>query len=75
MHQGLMMVGQSGAGKSTAWRVLLRSLERFEGIEGAGHVIDPKAISKEALFGVLDPITRQWTDGVFTHILRYICSV
>jgi dynein heavy chain 1, cytosolic len=48
----------------------LRALERFEGIEGVAHVIDPKAISKETLYGVLDPNTREWTDGLFTHILR-----
>lgn len=72
LNHGLMMVGPSGSGKSTAWRVLLKALERFEGIEGVAHVIDPKAISKEALYGVLDPNTREWTDGLFTHILRKI---
>ncbi|XP_038118676.1 dynein heavy chain, cytoplasmic isoform X2 [Culex quinquefasciatus] len=72
LNHGLMMVGPSGSGKSTAWRVLLKSLERFEGTEGVAHVIDPKAISKEALYGVLDPNTREWTDGLFTHILRKI---
>ncbi|KAK3912297.1 Dynein heavy chain, cytoplasmic [Frankliniella fusca] len=72
LNHGLMMVGPSGSGKSTAWRVLLRSLERLEGVEGVAHVIDPKAISKEALYGVLDPNTREWTDGLFTHILRKI---
>lgn len=70
LNHGLMMVGPSGSGKSSAWRVLLRALERFEGLEGVAHVIDPKAISKEALYGVLDPNTREWTDGLFTHILR-----
>ena len=67
-----MMVGPSGSGKSTAWRVLLKALERYEGVEGVAHVIDPKAISKEALYGVLDPNTREWTDGLFTHVLRKI---
>jgi ABC-type glutathione transport system ATPase component len=37
-----MMVGPSGSGKSTAWRVLLRALERLEGVEGVAHIIDPK---------------------------------
>uniref|UniRef100_A0A1B0B0C4 Dynein heavy chain, cytoplasmic n=1 Tax=Glossina palpalis gambiensis TaxID=67801 RepID=A0A1B0B0C4_9MUSC len=72
LNHGLMMVGPSGSGKSTAWRTLLKALERFEGIEGVAHVIDPKAISKEALYGVLDPNTREWTDGLFTHVLRKI---
>lgn len=40
------MVGPSGSGKSMAWRVLLKALERLEGIEGVSYVIDPKAISK-----------------------------
>ena len=44
-----MMVGPSGSGKSMAWRVLLKALERLEGIEGVSYVIDPKAISKVKL--------------------------
>ncbi|XP_044006814.1 dynein heavy chain, cytoplasmic isoform X3 [Aphidius gifuensis] len=72
LNHGLMMVGPSGSGKTTAWKVLLKALERFEGTEGVAHVIDPKAISKETLYGVLDPNTREWTDGLFTHILRKI---
>merc|ERR1719318_1929613 len=72
LHHGLMMVGPSGSGKTTAWRVLLKALERLEGTEGVSHVIDPKALSKEDLYGVLDPNTREWTDGLFTHILRKI---
>ncbi|CAH8501365.1 unnamed protein product [Schistosoma guineensis] len=72
IHHGLMMVGPSGSGKSTAWRVLLKALERVEGVEGVAHVIDPKSISKESLYGCLDPNTREWSDGLFTHILRKI---
>ncbi|KAF4518251.1 hypothetical protein B566_EDAN010397 [Ephemera danica] len=72
LNHGLMMVGPSGSGKSTAWRVLLKALERLEGVEGVAHVIDPKAMSKEMLYGVLDQNTREWTDGLFTHILRKI---
>ena len=37
-----MMVGPSGSGKSKAWQVLLKALERLEGVEGVAHVIDPK---------------------------------
>ncbi|XP_047193613.1 cytoplasmic dynein 1 heavy chain 1 isoform X1 [Scophthalmus maximus] len=72
INHGLMMVGPSGSGKTMAWRVLLKALERLEGIEGVAHIIDPKAISKDLLYGTLDPNTREWTDGLFTHILRKI---
>ncbi|CAG8490206.1 1623_t:CDS:10, partial [Scutellospora calospora] len=72
IHHGLMMVGPSGSGKSMAWKVLLQALERVEGQEGVSYVIDPKAVSKDALYGNLDQTTREWTDGLFTHILRKI---
>lgn len=70
INHGLMMVGPSGSGKTMAWRVLLKALERLEGVEGVAHIIDPKAISKDHLYGTLDPNTREWTDGLFTHVLR-----
>lgn len=42
IHHGLMMVGPSGSGKSSAWRTLLKALENLEGVEGVAHVVDPK---------------------------------
>ncbi|GAA5850789.1 hypothetical protein JCM8547_009091 [Rhodosporidiobolus lusitaniae] len=72
IQHGLMMVGPSATGKTMAWRVLLAALERLTGVEGVSYVIDPKAISKDALYGTLDPTTREWNDGLFTHILRKI---
>ena len=72
LHHGVMMVGESGSGKSSAWRVLLKALQRVEGVDGVCHVIDPKVMSKEHLYGTLDSTTREWTDGLFTSILRKI---
>ncbi|KAJ3554185.1 hypothetical protein NM688_g3240 [Phlebia brevispora] len=72
IQHGLMMVGPSGSGKTNAWQVLLAALERLDGVEGVSYVIDPKAMHKDALYGTLDPTTREWTDGLFTHTLRKI---
>jgi len=72
LSHGVMMVGPSGSGKSVAWQVLLEALERTEGVKGEAYVMDPKAITKEELFGSLEPTTREWTDGLFTHTLRKI---
>ncbi|KAJ1678345.1 dynein heavy chain, partial [Spiromyces aspiralis] len=72
IHHGLMMVGPSGTGKTSAWQTLLAAMEKLDGIEGVPYVIDPKAVSKDDLYGTLDPTTREWTDGLFTHILRKI---
>ncbi|KAI1416726.1 cytoplasmic dynein heavy chain [Hypoxylon sp. FL1857] len=72
IHHGVMMVGNSGTGKSAAWRLLLDALQEVEKVEGVSHVIDSKVMSKEALYGNLDSTTREWTDGLFTSILRKI---
>ena len=72
IHHGVMMVGSSGSGKSAIWKVLIKALQRVEGTEGVWHIIDSKVMSKEALYGNLDSTTREWTDGLFTSILRKI---
>ena len=72
MHHGVMMVGRSGGGKSSAWKILLQALQRTEGVDGVLHIIDSKVMSKETLYGNLDNTTREWTDGLFTGILRRI---
>lgn len=72
IHHGVMMVGSSGTGKSAAWRCLLEAMTKVDGVEGVPHVIDPKVMSKESLYGALDSTTREWTDGLFTSILRRI---
>ena len=72
IHHGVMMVGESGSGKSAIWKTLLKALHQTEGVEGVSHIIDSKVMSKEALYGSLDSTTREWTDGLFTSILRKI---
>ncbi|KNC52645.1 cytoplasmic dynein [Thecamonas trahens ATCC 50062] len=72
LNHGVMLVGPSGSGKSSSWRTLLAALEALEGVEGCSYVIDAKAISKDELYGFLDATTREWTDGIFTGILRRI---
>jgi dynein heavy chain 1 len=67
-----MMVGPTGCGKTAAWKVLLEALERKDNIKGESYIIDPKAISKDELYGRLDSTTAEWTDGVFTLTLRKI---
>jgi dynein heavy chain 1 len=74
MRHGVMMVGPTGVGKTTAWKTLLKALSRVDKVKGDYFVIDPKSIKKEKLYGSLDPNTLEWTDGIFTKILRKVCS-
>ena len=72
LHHGVMMVGPTGCGKTAAWKLLLDCMTRVDGIKGESYVIDPKAFNKDELYGKLDATTAEWTDGVFTGILRKI---
>jgi dynein heavy chain 1 len=74
MRHGVMLVGPVGVGKSAALNVLLKSLEKVDGTRGSIYVIDPKAMDKEGLYGSLDGTTMEWTDGVFTSLLRTILA-
>lgn len=71
---GIMLVGAVGTGKSKVWKTLLDAMEKVDGVKGEVYVVDPKAISKEELYGKLDSTTLEWTDGVFTESLRRVSA-
>lgn len=68
------MVGKTGSGKTQCWETLRNVLEGIEGTKYRSYRIDPKAIKKDQLFGKLDETTLEWSDGIFTYILRTIIS-
>jgi dynein heavy chain 1, cytosolic len=74
LRHGVMLVGPSCTGKTSAWRTLLKALGKIDGSKGDFYVIDPKSIKKDKLYGTLDPNTLEWTDGIFTKLLRKICE-
>ena len=67
---GIILMGESGSGKSVAIRQLFKALCAIEGIQHSIYYIDAKVLSKENLFGHLDPVTRDWSDGLLPKILR-----
>ena len=36
------------------------------------YVMNPKACTVIELYGILDPVTRDWTDGLLSNIFREI---
>lgn len=71
-HQGVILLGAAGTGKTVTRTLLLEALDELESRESVVHVIDCKILSKDELFGNLDNVTRDWTDGLITSILRRI---
>lgn len=72
LQHGIMLVGEVGTGKSSAWKTLLEALEAIDNVKGFSYIIDAKSLEKEEIYGKLDNINLEWTDGVFTAILRKI---
>lgn len=70
-NHGIMLVGASGTGKTTVWKLLLKVLTETNE-ESLTFVIDCKVIEKSEIYGSLDTVTREWVDGLLTNILRRV---
>ena len=64
-----MVVGQTGGGKSVILSTL-RNAQTKLGKKTTLFVINPKAITIDELYGVLDKDTRDWTDGLLSNVFR-----
>ncbi|MGH0156714.1 UNVERIFIED_CONTAM: hypothetical protein FKN15_032047 [Acipenser sinensis] len=66
-----MVVGPTGGGKSVVINTLCQAQTRL-GLVTKLYTLNPKAVSVIELYGILDPTTRDWTDGILSNIFRDI---
>uniref|UniRef100_A0A8C9TU55 Dynein axonemal heavy chain 10 n=1 Tax=Scleropages formosus TaxID=113540 RepID=A0A8C9TU55_SCLFO len=66
-----MIVGPTGGGKSVVISTLCQAQTKL-GLVTKLYPLNPKAMSVIELYGILDPITRDWTDGILSNIFRDI---
>lgn len=69
-----MVVGPTGGGKSVVINTLRRAQNELR-LPTKLFFVNPKAQPVTVLYGVLDPMTRNWTDGLFSNIFREINKV
>jgi dynein heavy chain len=67
-----MVVGPTGAGKSVVIDTLKDALKDFLGSTVFIYTINPKMITLHELYGILDPDSRDWTDGLLSKIFKDI---
>lgn len=75
---GVMIVGPTGAGKSACYNSLAKAMtnlreadnpdERFQAVHT--HVLNPKCVTMGELYGDVNALTQEWTDGLASTIMR-----
>ncbi|ESS30654.1 ATPase family associated with various cellular activities (AAA) domain-containing protein [Toxoplasma gondii VEG] len=76
-RMGTVLLGAPMSGKSTAILLLADILSRLPAAGGGNEmyavyyrVVNPKALSISALFGKVDSLTQEWSDGVAARMVR-----
>ena len=64
------VVGPPGGGKTVVINTLKKALLPAFGINIKTNVLNPKAIELYELYGFMDPVTRDWTDGILSNLFR-----
>ena len=73
---GVMLVGQSGSGKTTCFKMLAQSCSTMNANDEKGfwkthyRILNPKSISMGEMYGEVDPFTQEWVDGLASSIIR-----
>jgi dynein heavy chain len=80
VRHGMMVVGEAGSGKSTNIMVLAKALKQLfddqvEDRDGFYRKVDrlilnPKSISAGELYGMFNPMTNEWSDGIVPKLVR-----
>ena len=68
IRHGLMIIGDSMSGKSTALSVLSKALSYTN--PTITCQINPKSMTLSELYGAPDPISHDWKDGILAHYIR-----
>lgn len=74
VRHSVFLLGSAGAGKSKVWNTLVRTYKN-QGRKPQAIDLDPKAVTNNELFGIINPATREWKDGLFSVIMRDLANL
>ncbi|XP_070067151.1 dynein beta chain, ciliary [Drosophila virilis] len=69
VRHSVFIIGFAGTGKSEVWKTLNKT---YHNQKRKPHYNDlnPKAVTNDELFGIVNPATREWKDGLFSILMR-----
>jgi dynein heavy chain len=65
VRHGIMVIGPTGGGKTEIFRILRMALASVNGFPFKEARLNPKAILAKQMYGEIDPMSDEWTTGVF----------
>ncbi|XP_031848127.1 dynein beta chain, ciliary [Nomia melanderi] len=69
VRHSVFIVGFAGTGKTQVWKTLNRTYFNQK-LKPYYNDLNPKAVTNDELFGIINPATREWKDGLFSMIMR-----
>lgn len=69
VRHSVFIVGNAGTGKTQVWKTLYKAYQN-NGKKPIYNDLNPKAVTNDELFGIINPATREWKDGLFSVIMR-----
>ena len=68
-----MIVGPTGGGKTSCYQVLAAAQTSLAGkqdfVKTHPHILNPKSITQDQLYGAVDSSTGEWIDGIAAKII------
>ncbi|KAF6298410.1 dynein axonemal heavy chain 17 [Rhinolophus ferrumequinum] len=74
VRHSVFVIGNAGSGKSQVLRSLNKTYQNLKRKPVAVD-LDPKAVTCDELFGIINPATREWKDGLFSSIMRDLANI
>ncbi|XP_071447818.1 dynein beta chain, ciliary [Hetaerina americana] len=69
VRHSVFVVGSAGTGKTQVWKTLFRTYQNIRR-RPLYNDLNPKAVTNDELFGIINPATREWKDGLFSVLMR-----
>ncbi|VDK35198.1 unnamed protein product [Taenia asiatica] len=85
VRHGVMLVGPTGGGKTTVYRILAETLGTLSKMPDMAemnpdfqpvkvYVLNPKSITMGEIYGEVNEKTMEWHDGLMAFIVRQTCA-
>ncbi|XP_015211854.2 dynein axonemal heavy chain 17 [Lepisosteus oculatus] len=74
VRHSVFIIGNAGTGKSQVLKSLNKTYQNMKRRPVAVD-LDPKAVTCDELFGIINPATREWKDGLFSCIMRDLANI